>query len=233
MSNDLSNCELKTITDTINVLKIKTCDIEKFETSLEKLVASAPNFFNSLAVVVDISCYSNQIDDHKLDIIASTIGFHGMFLIGFSGVNEALEKERIWNKPIFKGVSMLNKLDHIQPIVQEKSVSGECSYVHPKSVRGGQKLYKESQSIVVIGSVNRNAEVIAGGNVIVRGALSGNVCAGASGDKSAIIVADSFNANMVTIGGLYMHFKDNVPENIRGESVMIRVDDNKLTIIKS
>lgn len=57
-----------------------------------------------------------------------------------------------------------------------------------RTLRSGQSLSYDG-NIVIVGDVNPGAEVIAGGSVIVIGALRGMVHAGASGDVNAVVIA--------------------------------------------
>ena len=61
---------------------------------------------------------------------------------------------------------------------------------HRGAVRSGQKLEFEG-SIVIMGDVNDGAEVIAGDNIVILGALRGLAHAGAKGNVNAIIAATS------------------------------------------
>lgn len=56
------------------------------------------------------------------------------------------------------------------------------------NLRSGQVLEVET-SIIVIGDINSGAKVVSKGNVIILGALKGNVFAGASGNENAFVVA--------------------------------------------
>ena len=61
-----------------------------------------------------------------------------------------------------------------------------------RSLRSGQK-YRSEGNMVVLGDINPGAEVIAGGNILVMGALKGIAHAGAYGDESAVIAAYRLN----------------------------------------
>jgi len=57
-----------------------------------------------------------------------------------------------------------------------------------RTVRSGQVI-KHAGHVVVIGDVNAGAEIIAGGDVVIWGALRGVVHAGAMGDDQAVVCA--------------------------------------------
>lgn len=70
-----------------------------------------------------------------------------------------------------------------------------------RAIRGGQRIDYPG-NIVIIGDVNSGAEVYAGGNIIVVGSIKGNVFAGVSKNRDAIIAAYSLEPEVLKIGDL-------------------------------
>lgn len=68
-----------------------------------------------------------------------------------------------------------------------------------RTLRSGQ-IVRYPESVVVLGDVNPGAEIIAGGDVIVLGALRGLVHAGATGDDNATVCALTLSATQLRIG---------------------------------
>ncbi len=66
-------------------------------------------------------------------------------------------------------------------------------------VRSGQKI-EAKKHLVITGDVNPGSEIIAGGDVIVLGKLSGKVHAGHPDNEAAIVFALEFNPSHVKIG---------------------------------
>jgi len=66
-------------------------------------------------------------------------------------------------------------------------------------VRSGQKI-NAKKHLVITGDVNPGAEIIAGGDVIVLGRISGKVHSGFPDNKDTIIFALEFNPTQVKIG---------------------------------
>ena len=58
-----------------------------------------------------------------------------------------------------------------------------------RTVRGGEEIRTQA-SILIVGNVNPGARIIADGSIDIRGTCRGYVHAGASGDTSAVVVAD-------------------------------------------
>ncbi len=84
---------------------------------------------------------------------------------------------------------------------------------HRGAVRSGQKLEFEG-SIVIMGDVNDGAEVIAGDNIVILGALRGLAHAGAKGNVNAIIAASSIDAPQLRIANI---IKEREKEEIQEE----------------
>ncbi len=70
-----------------------------------------------------------------------------------------------------------------------------------RTIRSGQRLQYAS-SVVIMGDVNAGAEVVAGGDVIVWGALRGTVHAGYPGNEEAVVCALVLAPVQLRIGGL-------------------------------
>ncbi len=66
-------------------------------------------------------------------------------------------------------------------------------------VRSGQKV-DTARHVVIFGDVNPGAEIIAGGDIIVLGKLSGKVYAGNPKNEAAIVFALAFEPTSVKIG---------------------------------
>ncbi len=73
-------------------------------------------------------------------------------------------------------------------INQLSETSQEDTMLVQRTLRSGQTI-EYTGNVVVLGDVNPGAEIIAGGHVVVMGALRGVVHAGAFGDNSATITA--------------------------------------------
>lgn len=94
------------------------------------------------------------------------------------------------------------------------------SKVYHGTVRSGQQLYAEKQSLVIFGSVNEGSEIMADGDIFVFGRLCGRVVAGlgshslqSSGgskypgqENQGIyqIFATSFEPSLVGIGSVFV-----------------------------
>ena len=80
---------------------------------------------------------------------------------------------------------------------QEMLEGGETIMIC-RHIRSGQKFFTQG-NMVVLGDINPGAEIIAGGNILVMGALRGVAHAGALGDETAVIAAFRLNPTQLRI----------------------------------
>ena len=83
----------------------------------------------------------------------------------------------------------------------EREIQNSETKLYKGSLRSGQKMEYEG-SIIVLGDVNGGAEVIAGENIVVLGALRGLAHAGAKGNKKAIIAANDIETPQLRIANI-------------------------------
>ncbi len=101
------------------------------------------------------------------------------------------------------------------------------SMVVTQNIRAGQRIYAEGSDLIIVGSVNAGAEVLADGNIHIYGALRGRALAGASEDGEARIFAQNFDPELVAISGFYAVREGLTPASI-GRGVQVRLDGEQL-----
>lgn len=101
------------------------------------------------------------------------------------------------------------------PMLPPEPVS---ALVVSKPVRSGQRIYARGCDLVLLESASPGSELIADGNIHCYGPLRGRALAGAGGDHDAQIFALDFQAELVSIAGIYKSF-ERLPDEIRGKPV--------------
>jgi len=143
---------------------------------------------NSLAhdIKIDFSPIQREIKDHR-------------FFIGIIGGSASQKVEAINH-----GFYVLPEINAMQLRKSNKSIiTQNLSEIINITVRSGQKIYAKNRDLICIATINNGAEIISDGNIHVYGKLSGRVLAGASGNKNASIFCTNFNAEIVSIAGIY------------------------------
>ncbi len=106
-------------------------------------------------------------------------------------------------------------LHGIKKAFVEEIESSETKF-HRGSLRSGKKIEFEG-SLVIMGDVNRGAEIIAGENIVVLGTLRGMAHAGAKGNKKAIIAANEIDVAQIRIANVIkeMEINEEEPQTIK------------------
>ena len=99
-----------------------------------------------------------------------------------------------------------------------------------KPIRTGQQVYAENADLIVLGLVNEGAEVIADGHIHVYAPLRGRALAGAGGDQTARIFAQSMQAELVSIAGIYRTFDQQLPPHLHRQAVQVYLQKERLAI---
>ncbi|MDO4435506.1 MAG: septum site-determining protein MinC [Cardiobacteriaceae bacterium] len=102
----------------------------------------------------------------------------------------------------------LQPLQSALPASVEPVASGSLerkTMVVERPIRAGQTVYAPNSDLVVIGSVNSGAEVVADGNVSIFGELRGRVFAGAKGEESAFVYCQHISpeAELISIAQVF------------------------------
>ncbi|MFZ6764542.1 septum site-determining protein MinC [Pseudoroseomonas sp. WGS1072] len=90
------------------------------------------------------------------------------------------------------------------------------------AVRAGQRIWAQGADLIVNGTVNPGAEVIADGNVHVYGALRGRAIAGGADNTDARVFALNFEPELVSIAGYYA-VREGLTDAPIGKPVQVRL----------
>jgi septum site-determining protein MinC len=103
-----------------------------------------------------------------------------------------------------------------------------CLFID-ESVRSGQTIEFAEGDVTVLGSVGSGAEIVAGGSIHVYGTLRGRALAGVAGDRTARILCQRFEAELVAIDGSY-RVAENLDPSLRGRPVQARLEGPGMTL---
>lgn len=94
-----------------------------------------------------------------------------------------------------------------------------------KPLRSGQRVYARGGDLVLTAMVSAGAEVIADGSIHIYAPLRGKALAGATGNPAARVFCTCFEAELVSVAGMYRTFEDGVPEKLRGQPVSVWLEE--------
>jgi septum site-determining protein MinC len=119
---------------------------------------------------------------------------------------------------------------HKQKLEQKlNEINSRDGQFYKGTLRSGQVLEAET-SLVVLGDVNPGAKVISKGNVIILGALKGNVYAGATGNEASFVVALEMDPVQIRIGDVIARSSDEIRKTMIGEPKISFVEDGNIYI---
>ncbi len=117
-----------------------------------------------------------------------------------------------------------------QDVSPPDSREGEPSQIVPYTIRSGQTEDFPQGSLIIYGDVNSGAEVQAGGDIIVLGALRGSAHAGINGRLSSVIIALDLVPSQLQIG----NYLNRVPidKKSRGYPQIARIGKDDVIVVE-
>lgn len=124
-----------------------------------------------------------------------------------------------------------DKDKQFQKSINEKlmELSTNTGQFYKGNLRSGQVLEVET-SIIIIGDVNPGAKVVSKGNIIILGALKGNVFAGAAGNEKSFIVALNMNPVQIRIADVIARAPDKPVKNAVKEAKIAFIEEGNIYI---
>lgn len=176
----LNNIKISQTTDEIILTVNMIADIEEVADELSEKITKLKEFYQAAKTPIRIT--GRLFTDGEMERLKKII-------IG------EIDVEVNFDEP-----SDLLGLHAIKKTFKTEMDVSETKYIQ-YSLRSGQS-EEYSGSLVIIGDVNAGAEVIAGGNIFILGALRGLAHAGAGGNTNAIIAANFIDATQLRIANV-------------------------------
>ncbi|TXH70673.1 MAG: septum site-determining protein MinC [Thiothrix sp.] len=219
----------------LTVLVLYSTDMHAIGAALEAKGQQASHFLERSPIILDCQLLGEAglaLDFVELKLQVSKLGFVPVGLRNLWVDAEAKALEAGW---------ALLRPSKQQPVANTPAVTEvNLTPVSPEAVqrllvldrpvRSGQQVYCPQGDIVVLQHTSAGSELLAGGSVHVYGALRGRVLAGVQGDTQARIFCERLEAELIAIAGRY-RLLDEIESNLKGQSVMIYLDQEKLKIV--
>lgn len=211
--------EFKSSQLSLTLVRVFAADIGAVAALLESKLAKAGRFLKGAPVVVDPCCILNSV---QLAQLLELLRQYQMTPVGVRTSDVSLvDYAELCGLAVFKP-STSNKQDEKSPpeqvpsqkVAPNSSSSSQTDTLitahRLANLRSGQLEKHMLSDVLVMGSVNSGAELYAGGNITILGAVRGRVHAGAAGNKEARIIARDFNPELVSISGIFL-LSDDIP----------------------
>lgn len=209
---------------------------------LREKVEQAPGFFLNAPMVIDVEPIADQ-PAFDLGPLIEGLRQCKLMAVGITGGGEAwnqaalaaglgvMAAARPAPRPAPKPAPRPDPAAAPEPAAtpepEEDSPAGVRVVAEP--VRSGQQVYAPGADLVVLGPVNRGAEVLADGHIHVYGSLRGRALAGIGGDTTARIFCRSLEAELVAIAGVYK-VSDQIQDRLWQQSVQVRLDQDRIEV---
>ena len=247
--------ELKGGMYTFMSLKLHTSDTDIIDQQLGNKVQQAPGFFKNTPVVIDLTVLE-QLNEGELDtnLLLECVKRHNLIPIVASLSDKSSPLGQSIAIPLVEANSrsqtvtpeqendtedtpeaLQNTAESADGEVDIIAVSREVEYVVKapllidKPVRSGQQIYARGTDLIIMGSVAPGAEVIADNNIHIYGPLRGRALCGVSGNESTRIFCSSLEAELISVAGTF-RMLETIPEELRGKSAQIWLDNDRLNI---
>ena len=179
---------------------------------LEEYLQQSPKFFAGAQVLLEIG--SRPVLQQDLGQLAVVLLRYGVTLQGVVPILDGLERR-------------LPPASHAMftpaPLDPQTSL-----HLEQRTVRSGEKVAADGH-VIIMGDVNPGAEVIAGYNIFVWGALRGSAYAGVPDHEEAIIAALHFAPIQLRIAGHIARPPEARP-SAAGTPELARIDQNAIVV---
>ncbi len=227
-------------------LMLKSTDLQAVQEELNRRLGDVPDFFDNEPLLIDLSGalaaarragHEAQAIDfaallallapYKVKPIAVRGGSaEHMAAAQAAGLLSAPEARVVASSPPSAEPSSAP-----EPVSEPASEPAPAAEVSPpsgamlidKPLRSGQQIYARGRDLVVMAMVNAGAEVIADGSIHVYAPLRGKAIAGARGNTQARIFAQSLEAELLSIAGIYRTSEVPLAPAVRGKPAMVRL----------
>jgi septum site-determining protein MinC len=230
-------------------MRIRSTDAEAVQAQLTARVASAPALFERAALCLDLSPLDHDVSATELRALLDAIRRTGMLPVGLAhgtAMVDALAREL--NLPVLTqfraqksyGAAVAAVKSPQPPAAPTPAAAPVApaapatetlvtlpTLMHHRPVRSGQRIYARNRDLVVTSAVGAGAEVMADGCVHVYGSLRGRAMAGVQGEVTARVFCHEFNAELVSVAGVFRVF-ETIPPDLAGKPVQAWLDGDDL-----
>jgi septum site-determining protein MinC len=233
-------------------MRIRSTDADALRVQLAKRVAAAPALFERAALCLDLSPLDHDVSAAELRPMLDAIRRCGVLPVGLAHGTAAIEAlARELDLPVLTqfraqqsyGAAVASvkavaqppaPVAPVAPVAPAAPVAAATEEIvaipalmHHRPVRSGQRIYARHRDLVVTSAVGAGAEVMADGCVHVYGSLRGRAMAGVRGEVSARVFCHEFNAELVSVAGVFRVF-ETIPPDLAGKPVQAWLDGDDL-----
>lgn len=232
----MNKIEVITQTEALYTLRVLTNDTDALVDEITTLANSNKAQFQHAPVILEIEHKNFQANE--LAVLIEILAQNEMVAVGIrSRKQELIDFAKFSGLAVFgKSLSPSSKSKIKTQAPQQPTPSApnphqDKIYQAPKiitnKVYSFQQVIAEDRDLVLLAKVKAGADVMSFGSISAYKEVQGSLFAGIQGDDKATIFVQSFNAELVSIAGVYKKF-DVVPTKLYARSVMIDLSNGQL-----
>ena len=208
-------------------VRVRTTDPGAILDELTGRTATAPQFFERTPICLDLNLLAHEPDVAEVRSVIETVRRAGMLAVGLTQGSAAIEALALALEiPV---ITHFRTPSAAVPVVQAAPVQEVAppALIHHQPIRSGQRVYARNRDLIVTSSVGPGAEVMADGCVHIYGSMRGRAMAGAHGDTGARVFCQEFNAELVSVAGVFRVF-ETIPPELKGHPVQAWLSGDEL-----
>jgi septum site-determining protein MinC len=191
---------------------------------IDATLARSPGYFVGKPIVLDLA--SVDLSGAAIAHLLGSLNERSIRVLGIEGVDE--ERLAANMPPLLTGgrACVITRSEPAQKVEPEAKPK-PTSLLLESPVRSGQSIVFMEGDVTVLGSVGSGAEIVAGGSIHIYGTLRGRAMAGVRGEVSARVFCQAFNAELVSVAGVFRVF-ETIPPDLAGKPVQAWLDGDDL-----
>lgn len=227
--------DLKGEMSLLTVMVLHSIDMHSISAALSAKKQQGSQFLDRSPIIIDCQLLGEQCLDLNFTELKLQLTEAGFVPVGLRNLPEEAESLAVAANWALLRPSKQQASQSAPPPTEVKFEIEQPEIVQnlmvlDRPVRSGQQVYCPHGNIVVLQHTSAGSELLAGGSVHVYGALRGRVLAGVQGDTQARIFCGRLEAELIAIAGRY-RLLDDIESNLKGQAVMIYLDQEKLKIV--
>ncbi len=228
----MNKIEIKTQTETLYTLKVHINDTDVLAQEISTLSCDNRQKFQYAPVILQIE--DKNLSANELAVLVEILTQNDMVAVGIRS-----DKQELIDFAKFSGMAVFGKPFKLKKTKSSRkketktttNSSQNKAYQAPKvvanEVNSFEQVIAKDSDLVLLNEVRSGAEIMSFGHISAYKEVQGSLFAGINGNEKATIFVQSFNAQLISIAGIYRRF-DTVPSKLYARRVMIDLLDGKL-----
>lgn len=216
-------------------LLVQSLDPQWLRAELERVLGKAGDFFEAELAVLDLASVEDDSVTPDWRRLGDVLSMRGLVLAAVANASGPVADSARAAALALVSVPKVAVRQAVEPTpaappppASEKpptpdEVIQAPTLIIDRPVRSGQQIYGQGCDVVLLQMANTGSEVIADGSIHVYAPLRGRALAGARGDTAARIFTTSFEAELVSIAGVYRTFEDGIPAALAHCATQVRL----------